>query len=665
MVDDLDKMVQRPLHYAIVDEVDSVLIDEARTPLIISAPADEATDKYYEFARLAARLKLEEHYTLDEKMKAASLTDEGIHVVEQAIGVENVYEAGRIDDVHHIENALRAVALYHRDRDYVSREGEIIIVDEFTGRLMPGRRWSDGLHQAIEAKEGVKIQQESMTLATITFQNYFRLYKKLSGMTGTAATEAEEFMKIYGLEVVKVPTNMPMVRADLPDRIYKTEAGKFRSVARDVAERHAKGQPVLIGTVSIAKNELMSGYLNDLGVPHKLLNAKNNESEAATVAAAGQPGAVTLATNIAGRGTDIMLGEGVADVGGLHVMGTERHESRRIDNQLRGRSGRQGDAGSSQFYVSLEDDLMRIFGSDRLAGMLSTLGMDDDTPIEHKFISSSLESAQKKVEGHNFDSRKQVVEFDDVMNRHRESVYGKRRAALAATEGLREEIEGMLEEQLRAVVAAHTNQATGEMDLEGLREALGNILPLTDEMWQQVERAHPSEIAGLTMDEAHRVYDAREQDFTPETTRIVERFVYLSALDRLWINHLEAMESLREGIFLRSIGQRDPLTEYKREGFRMYKQLLGLFDAEVATNIFRVQISRETAPAEAPVETALTRAAEHARSNAPLEGAEDGSNGGRSRAERRSAVKPVPVARTFTGSSATKQTNVKRKKKRK
>jgi len=400
---------------------DSILIDEARTPLIISAPDNEATDKYYDFARLASTLSPETDYSLDEKLKAVSLSDEGIEAVERALGVDNVYEAGRIDDVHHIEQSVRARALYLRDRDYVVRDGEIIIVDEFTGRLMPGRRWSEGLHQAVEAKEGVKIQQESMTLATITFQNYFRLYKKLSGMTGTAATEVEEFSKIYNLDVVTIPTHQKMIRQDLPDRIYKTEDGKFRSVAREVAEMHAKGQPVLIGTVSIAKNELLSQYLSDLGVTHQILNAKNNEAEAEIISGAGRRGAVTLATNIAGRGTDIVLEEGVDKLGGLHVLGTERHESRRIDNQLRGRSGRQGDPGSSQFYVSLEDDLMRIFGSERIASIMDSLGLDDETPIENKLVSKSLESAQKKVEGHNFDTRKQLVEYDDVMNRHRES----------------------------------------------------------------------------------------------------------------------------------------------------------------------------------------------------------------------------------------------------
>jgi preprotein translocase subunit SecA len=657
MVDDLAKMVQRPLHYAIVDEVDSVLIDEARTPLIISAPANEATDKYYDFARLAGTLQKERDYTVDEKLKAVSLTDEGVERIERALGVDNVYEAGRIDEVHHIEQAVRAQALYLRDRDYVVRDGEIIIVDEFTGRLMPGRRWSEGLHQAVEAKEGVRIQQESLTLATITFQNYFRLYEKLSGMTGTAATEAEEFGKIYHLDVVTIPTHRPMQRADLPDRIYKTEAGKFRAAAKEVAERHAQGQPVLIGTVSIAKNELLSGYLTQLKVPHQVLNAKNNETEAATVAAAGRRGAVTLATNIAGRGTDIMLEDGVAELGGL---GTERHESRRIDNQLRGRSGRQGDPGSSQFYVSLEDDLMRIFGSDRIAGIMNTLGMDEETPIENKLVSRSLESAQKKVEGHNFDTRKQLVEYDDVMNRHREVIYARRRKALAA-ESLRDDIVEMIRTELAAMVQAHTDSRTGEINHDAVREAMNTILPVPDELARKLERAHPSEIAGLVMEEVKALYDARTEAFTPPLMRMVERYAYITALDRLWIEHLEAMDSLRNGIGLRAIGQRDPLVEYKREGFRMFKQLLGLLDAEVATTIFKLAIQQQEAPpVDAPVETALTRAAEQASTNTAVDGVQAPSAraAGASRAERR--ARPASMG----APSATKPPAAKKRKKR-
>jgi preprotein translocase subunit SecA len=518
------------------------------------------------------------------------------------------------------------------------------------------------LHQAVEAKEGVQIQQESLTLATITFQNYFRLYEKLAGMTGTAMTEAEEFGKIYQLDVVIIPTNRPMIRQDLPDRIYKTEDGKFRAVAAEVAELNAKGQPVLIGTVSIAKNERLSRYLDELGVPHQVLNAKNNEAEAAIVAAAGHRGAVTLATNIAGRGTDIMLEEGVGVLGGLHVLGTERHESRRIDNQLRGRSGRQGDPGSSQFYVSLEDDLMRIFGSERLAGFMDTLGMDDSVPIENKLVSRSLESAQKKVEGHNFDTRKQLVEYDDVMNRHREVIYARRRKALAAT-SLRDDILSMIDNQVANQLTVHTNARTGEMDQVALREAINNLVPVDDALAAELAAAHPSEIPGLVRARAEATYAARLEQYGSEVMRMMERYVYVSALDRLWIDHLDAMENLRGGIGLRAIGQRDPLVEYKREGYRMFKQLLSLLDAEIASTIFKMVVRQEDPPVDAPVETALTKAAEQATvrggSTDPESLAAEGTaRAAGSRAQRRAkATGSLPV-------SATKATNKKRKKRR-
>ncbi len=643
MVDDLEKMVQRPLHYAIVDEVDSILVDEARTPLIISAPAEESTDKYYSFATLAAGLKEETDYTIDEKQKAVSLTDEGIASFEKSLGVENVYEAGRLEDVHHIEQSLKAEALFKRDRDYVVRDGEIIIVDEFTGRLMFGRRYSEGLHQAIEAKEGVDIQRESLTLATITFQNYFRLYEKLAGMTGTAATEAEEFNKIYELEVTTVPTHRPMVRQDLPDRIYKSELGKFRAVGREVAERNAKGQPVLLGTVSIAKNELLSQILTEMKVPHQVLNAKNNEAEAAIVAAAGQRGQVTLATNIAGRGTDIMLGDGVAELGGLHVIGTERHESRRIDNQLRGRAGRQGDPGSSQFYVSLEDDLMRIFGSDRIAGMMTTLGMDEDTPIENSIVSRSLESAQKKVEGHNFDIRKQLVEYDDVMNKHRTAIYARRRKALENAD-LRPDIQAMVEKELRAMAAAHIDTRTNELNGKELAEAVGAILPLDGDAEKALQAAHPFDVADMLVKAAMDLYEARIKEFGDETMRFLERVTYLQVLDNLWIEHLEAMDSLRNGIGLRAIGQRDPLVEYKQEGYKMYQNLVAVMEAEIASAIFRIRISTEedhTGHNHAPVETALTKAAEQASTNGALDAPAAGSRAQRRQVERsESAERP-------------------------
>jgi preprotein translocase subunit SecA len=609
MVDDAAKMVQRPLHYAIVDEVDSILIDEARTPLIISAPAEESTDKYYTFAKLATSLRADVDYTVDEKLKAVSLTDAGIRTVERALGVDNIYEAGRIDDVHHIEQALKATALFKKDRDYVEREGEIIIVDEFTGRLMHGRRYSEGLHQAIEAKEGVVIRQESMTLATITFQNYFRLYTKLAGMTGTAATEAEEFNKIYGLEVTVIPTHRPMVRQDNPDRIYKTEAGKFRAVAHEVKERHAQGQPILLGTVSIEKNEHLSRVLDELKVPHEVLNAKNNEQEAAIIARAGQKGAVTLATNIAGRGTDIVLAAGVAELGGLHVIGTERHEARRIDNQLRGRSGRQGDPGSSQFYVSLEDDLMRIFGSERIAGLMTSLGIDEDTPIENAIVSKSIESAQKKVEGHNFDIRKQLVEYDDVMNRHREVVYARRRKALE-NQNLRPEIIEMIRHEFALIVQAHTDVRTGVVVVDKIAEAVLGIMPATAQLKSTLEQTHSADLVDELMKLAESLYDRRTREFGDDLMHLAERLTYLRVLDNLWIEHLEAMLGLREGIGLRAIGQRDPLVEYKSEGYKVFKTFMATLEAEIAAAIFRVSITRNEP--EAPVETALTKAAEKA-----------------------------------------------------
>jgi preprotein translocase subunit SecA len=639
MVNEIEAMVQRPLNYAIVDEVDSILIDEARTPLIISAPAEESTDKYLHFAKLARTLKVERDYTIDEKLRAVSLTDDGIRVLEKALGVENIYESGGIEDVHHVEQCLKAEAIYLRDRDYVVRDNEIIIVDEFTGRLMHGRRYSEGLHQAIEAKEGVEIRQESLTLATITFQNLFRLYDKLAGMTGTAETEKEEFYKIYSLEVVVVPTHQPMIRQDHPDRIYRTEMGKFNAVVQEVAERHSKGQPVLVGSASIAKNEILGQLLAKAKVPHEILNAKNNEREAAIVAQAGQPGAVTLATNIAGRGTDIILGKGVTELGGLHVIGTERNESRRIDNQLRGRAGRQGDPGSTRFYVSLEDDLMRIFGGERVAGLMQSLGLDDDMPLENPVVSRSLESAQKKVEGHNFDTRKQVVEYDDVMNRHREVVYGRRRQALKNA-NLRPEIEAMVATELDNMITVHTDIRTGIVDGDKVLELAGSMMPLKPGLDDQLKKADPRDMADLLKANATELYQARETEFTPDANRVLERLVYLQTLDRLWIEHLDAMERLREGIGLRAIGQRDPLVEYKREGFKLFQRLLQLLDSEIATTIFRISISRND-PVVAPVETAVTRAAAqaHLLGDTSQAGDDSQSSGGANRAERRANKK--------------------------
>lgn len=614
MVQDTAQMVQRSLHYAIVDEVDSILIDEARTPLIISQPHAKSTDRYYAFAKIAHSLKEEKDYTVDEKQKAVSLTDDGIAAIEKALGVENVYEAGMIEDVHHVEAALKAEAIFKRDRDYVvNPDGEIIIVDEFTGRLLPGRRYSEGLHQAIEAKEGVTIQQESQTLATVTFQNLFRLYHKLAGMTGTAATEAEEFAKIYKLEVTTIPTHMPMVRQDLKDRIYKNEQAKFEAVVAEVAHRNQVGQPVLIGTVSIEKNEQLGKMLARANVPHKILNAKNNESEADIIAAAGRRGAVTLATNIAGRGTDIVLGDGVDKLGGLHVLGTERHESRRIDNQLRGRAGRQGDPGSSQFFVSLEDDLMRIFGSERIASLMNTLKLPDDVPIENSMITRSLETAQKKVEGHNFDIRKHLVEYDDVMNSHREIIYARRRNVLD-NKTLRDEITSMIRDEFQAIIAAHTDQKTSEISLDKIAQAACNIIPVPGDWAASLKSKLPSDIESSLMTIAENVYKDREAQFSTEGVRMMERLVSLKVIDTGWLAHLEAMDHLRAGIGLRGYGQRDPLVEYKAEAYSMFKRLERSMNAEIASTIFKVAINLEAAPQ--PIETDITRGAQTAIASA-------------------------------------------------
>lgn len=612
MVQHVDQMVQRSLHYAIVDEVDSILIDEARTPLIISQPHAKPTDRYYQFAKIAASLKRDEDYTVDEKQKAVSITEGGITRIEKALGVDNVYEAGRIEDVHHIEAALKAEAVFQKDRDYVvSADGEIIIVDEFTGRMLPGRRYSEGLHQAIEAKEGVEIQQESQTLATVSFQNLFRLYKKLSGMTGTAVTEAEEFGKIYKLDVTTIPTHQPMIREDMPDKIYKTEKAKFEAVAQDVAERHAKGQPVLLGTVSIEKNEHLSAQLTKAGVPHRVLNAKNNEAEAEIIAAAGQKGAVTLATNIAGRGTDIVLDDEVAELGGLHVIGTERHESRRIDNQLRGRAGRQGDPGSSQFYVSLEDDLMRIFGSERIGTMMDALGLPDDTPIENRMVSRSLESAQKKVEGHNFDIRKNLVEYDDVMNQHREIMYARRRAILKK-DSLKDDMLPIFEAEFRALIAGATDEQTDILDLEKLAAAVRDVIPL-EKGWQTSQKTRDHDvIIKQFMDIVEETYRQRYLEFGDEGVMVIERMVSLNTIDSAWLEHLEAMEHLRGGIGLRGYAQRDPLVEYKQESFRMFGELQRRVDSEIAHTFFKVRVELAAKPEEQTIETEITKAAKQA-----------------------------------------------------
>jgi len=615
MVSDLAQMVQRGHSFAIIDEVDSILIDEARTPLIISAPDMEATDKYYQFAQLIEKLVEEKDFVVDEKRKVTTLTEDGITHLENLLGLKNIYEEAGISNVHHLEQALRAKENFKRDRDYVVRDGEVVIVDEFTGRLMFGRRYSDGLHQAIEAKERVKIQQESKTLATITFQNLFRMYSKLAGMTGTAMTEAEEFFKIYKLEVVEIPTHRPMIRKDLSDRVYKNEQGKFEAIVQDVAERHKRGQPVLIGTVSIQKNELLAESLKRAGLPFEILNAKNHEREAHIISQAGRFGAITLATNIAGRGVDILLGGNPADpeeaarvreAGGLAVVGTERHESRRIDNQLRGRSGRQGDPGSSQFYVSLEDDLMRLFGGDRLKNVMERLNIPDDQPIEAGLVSRSIEQAQKKIEGLNFDTRKHVLEYDDVMNRQREVIYGKRRAWLAPNANLREEILGYIENEIRGIVNAYFSS---ENETAQLLEALGMLFVLTADEKKRIEelteQAGDAEFAVIdyVTNLAEQKYAEKEAGIGTQAAqaanstqpdlslmRQLERLVALQSLDNVWMEHLDTMSHLRDSVNLRGYGQRDPLVEYKREGFELFKRAQAAIEGNIARSIYKVGI---------------------------------------------------------------------------
>ncbi|MBI4363773.1 MAG: preprotein translocase subunit SecA, partial [Candidatus Doudnabacteria bacterium] len=598
MVWQKDQMVQRDLHFAIVDEVDSILIDEARTPLIISAPDTEPTDKYYQFAKFVEKLEENTDYNVDEKHKAATLTEAGIAKLEKMLGVANIYDKEGITTVHHIEQALRAKTLFKKDTHYVVRNDEIVIVDEFTGRLMFGRRYSEGLHQAIEAKEGVKIQQESKTLATITFQNYFRLYKKLAGMTGTAETEAEEFHKIYNLEVVVIPTHRPMIRKDLPDQVYKSVEGKFNAVIGTIKEKHERGQPVLIGTISIEKNEILSQMLKEAGVEHELLNAKNHEKEAHIIAQAGRLGAVTLATNIAGRGVDIILGGNPADseeqkkiieLGGLVVVGTERHESRRIDNQLRGRSGRQGDPGESLFFLSLEDDLMRLFGGERVGKLMQTLGIPEDQPIEHGLVSKSIESAQRKIEGLNFDMRKHVLEYDDVMNKQRTIIYGKRRELLEPGVELTEKILDLIEQEIRQVVNFHFSQ--DEIDLKEIYQVMASLMPLQSQ--DIVEEKNQEKLISHLVSIAEREHKLKHDKLGHELIHQLERLVYLRSIDTLWQEHLDTMEHLRDSVRLRGYGQRDPLLEFKNEGYQLFQRLLGEIDKQVVYTIFKVDVVQQ------------------------------------------------------------------------
>ncbi len=586
MVFALNQKVQRQLHFAIVDEVDSILIDEARTPLIISAQAAESTSLYQRFAALVPKLKAGDDYTVDEKDKVTSLTDLGIAKMEGMLGIKNIYEADGIAMVHHLEEALKAHTLFKKDRDYIIKDGEIIIVDEFTGRLMVGRRYSEGLHQAIEAKENVEVKNESQTLATISFQNFFRMYDKLAGMTGTAATEAEEFFKIYKLDVVEIPTNKAIVRHDSSDKIYKTRIAKIEAVAADIKERQEKGQPVLVGTVSVSKNEELSKMLKKAGVKHEVLNAKNHDREAKIIMKAGEKGAVTVATNMAGRGTDIKLAEGVTKLGGLHVVGTERHEARRIDNQLRGRAGRQGDPGSSQFYVSLEDDLMRIFGGERIKNLMNTLGLPDDVPIENKLISRSIESAQRKVEGYNFDIRKHLVEYDDVMNKHRGVVYKKRKEILERTENAE---NGSLKDEILEIV---NDQISGILNstVEDDEKARKELSAIFGEI--KIEKLDPDFLKDLSA----KLYEEREKKFGSEAMRQIEKAVYLRTIDMLWIEHLTTIDELRAGIGLRGYGQRDPLVEYKQEAYMQFQTLLSGIEASVSKTIYKVEVKIEQQP---------------------------------------------------------------------
>ncbi|MEK7558004.1 MAG: preprotein translocase subunit SecA [Patescibacteria group bacterium] len=625
MAPDLERMVQRPtsksktgLNYAVIDEVDSILIDEARTPLIISAPIEESVDKYYKFAELVKRLEENKDYNIDEKMRAATLTEEGIAKLEKWLGVDNIYISDGLGDVHHIEQALKAMTLFKRDRDYVVTEGEVIIVDEFTGRLMQGRRYSEGLHQAIEAKEVVNIQKESQTLATVTFQNYFRLYKKLAGMTGTAITEAEEFFKIYKLETVVAPTNNPMARYDMNDLIYCSENGKFKAVIEEIKTRHAKGQPVLVGTISIEKNEILGDMLEREGVNAQILNAKHHEKEASIISQAGKLGAVTIATNMAGRGVDIILGgksaseedrAKVVAVGGLHIIGTERHESRRIDNQLRGRAGRQGDPGSSQFYISTEDDLMRIFGGDKMKGLMQTLRVPEDMPIENKMISRAIESAQTKVEGNNFDTRKHLVEYDDVINKHRESIYRRRREILEQIEisgkeenKLSEIILKMIENEIEQVIIFHTAaENISDWNLAEIYQVVSTIFPVDKEVREELmhfidngDKLERVKARTTIIEHLIKLSEENYQKLRQQASQLdiswqeVEKSILLRSIDIMWVEHLDAMDHMRRGIGLRGYGQRDPLVEYKKEAYIMYNELNNLIQKQVVYSIFKV-----------------------------------------------------------------------------
>lgn len=609
MAREVDQLRQRELNFAIVDEVDSILVDEARTPLIISAPSTASGSAYLQFAKVVRQLKKEEHFEVDEKRKASTLTDEGIDEVEKILGIKDLYSSDNIRTLYHLEQALKAQTLFKRDKDYVvSTDGEVVIVDEFTGRLLKGRRYNEGLHQAIEAKEAVEIQDESRTLATISFQNYFRLYEKLAGMTGTATTEAEEFHQVYKLDVLEIPPNRKLARIDQPDRIYKTESGKFKAIIKEVASLHEKGQPVLIGTVSIEKNEVLSNLLKKAKIPHQVLNAKNNEREAAIIAKAGQKGAVTLATNIAGRGTDIVLDEDAKKVGGLFVLGSERHESRRIDNQLRGRAGRQGDPGETRFFVSCEDDLMRIFGGDKIVKVMDRLKVDDETPIENRFISRSLEASQKKVEGFNFDSRKNVVKYDDVMNRHRKATYSMRSEILKQAD-----ISKRVGEFIRSEAKDLANSPHSTTDkYEGM---LKHVFPFDEETLDRLFDLPAHSFEKELQKAATELYEEQEENLGSEILRKIERDIYFQILDDYWMQHLENMDHLREGIQWVGVGQRDPLVEYRKQSQRLFERMQESLRHDVVRALFRVRAVDQSVLNKA-VETELTKAARNSVDNA-------------------------------------------------
>lgn len=598
MVSSLDQMVQRPLHYCLIDEVDSILIDEARTPLIISGPGQKSTDNYYVMSKLVPQLKLGEDYTIDEKQKTVAPTEAGVSKMEKMLKVDNLYDTDNLELNHLFVQALRAQAMMERDRDYVVKDGEVVIVDEFTGRLMYGRRYSDGLHQAIEAKEGLQVQRESQTLATITFQNYFRMYDKLAGMTGTAKTEEQEFIKIYGLEVFQVPTNRPVQRKDLPDVIFKTKRGKYRAVVREIERRHATGQPMLIGTTSIEQSEQLSHMLKEAGIVHNVLNAKYHELEAQIVAQAGQKGQVTIATNMAGRGTDIVLGEGVSELGGLAIIGTERHESRRIDNQLRGRAGRQGDPGSSQFFLSLEDDLLRIFGGDNIKKFMEKMGLEEDEEIRSSMVSSAIQKAQKRVEERNFDIRKYVLEYDDVMNQQRKVVYEQRRKILEGQD-MKDQILNMVDMLINHGLETYANPKLypEEWDFDALIKYCEKYFLAPGEVkLDEIENMSREEIGRKLMDIAHEIYEAREKSIGSSMMRELEKAVMLKVVDSKWMEHLDDMDMLKEGIGLRSYGQRNPIVEYKVEAFNIFSEMQQSMIETIILYLYHIQIQFTPSP---------------------------------------------------------------------